>query len=95
MKIIATMHPDKFMVEATREELRQLHPERSLIIGEEFPIMPAVKTLNSLRMLDEDRLNYLGQRIGSLKENFEKIQDSYNALMLFDQLQKTVDNTEE
>lgn len=94
MKIIATMHPDKFMVEATREELRQLDADRSLIIGQEFPIMQAVKTLNTLRLLDEDRLNYLGRSIDSLKETFEKIQDSYNALMLFDRL-KTVDKIKE
>lgn len=94
MKIIATMAPDKFMVEMTREELRQLHPDRSLIIGEEFPIMQAVKTLNTLRMLPDDRLNYLGRCIDSLKETFEKIQDSHSALMLFDRL-KTVDKMEE
>lgn len=94
MKIIATIHPDKFMVEATREELRQLDENTCLIVGEEFPIMPAVETLNSLRTLDENRLNYMGQRIDSLKETFEEIQDSYHALMLFDRL-KTVDKEEE
>lgn len=90
MKIIATMAPDKFMVEMTREEIRQLDEDRSPIVGEEFPIMPAVKTLNTLRMLDLDRLNYLGQSIDRLKETFERIQDSHNALMLFDRL-STVD----
>lgn len=90
MKIIATMAPDKFMVEMTREELRQMDEDRSPQIGEEFPIMPAVKTLNTLRMLDLDRLNYLGQSIDRLKETFERIQDSHGALMLFDRL-KTVD----
>lgn len=86
MKIIATMAPDKFMVEMTRQELRQLDEDRSLIIGEEFPIMQAVKTLNALRMLDLDRMLYIGQSIDRLKEAFEEIQNSYNALMLFDRL---------
>ena len=90
MKIIGNMGPHTYMVEITREELQHLDKDRSIQIGVEFPIMPAVKTLDTLRSLDRLRLTYMSEHIDKLKSTFEDIQDSYNALMLFDRL-KSVD----
>jgi uncharacterized membrane protein len=90
MKIIASVDGQKYLAEVTSRELRELNSDVSITVGAEYEITKAAETLAALRSLSRTKLEYMGKHIKDLQSKFEDIEETYNALMLFD----TIKNSE-
>jgi len=91
MKIIASAGSSKWIAEIDSYELRELDSDVKLEIGAKFEIRKAAETLQTLRSLHRNKLDYIGRYINDLQVKFEEIEEAYDTLMMLD----TIKNSKE
>ena len=89
MKIIASAGSSKWIAEIDSYELRELDSEVKLEIGAKFEIRKAAETLQNLRSLNRNKLDYIGRYINDLQVKFEEIEEAYDALMMLDTIKNS------
>jgi hypothetical protein len=91
MKIIASAGTSKWIAEIDSYELRELDSEVKLEIGAKFEIRKAAETLQNLRSLNRNKLDYIGRYINDLQAKFSEIEEAYDALMMLDTIKHSED----
>jgi len=91
MKIIASAGSSKWIAEIDSYELRELDSEVKLEIGAKFEIRKAAETLQNLRSLNRNKLDYIGRYINDLQAKFSEIEEAYDALMMLDTIKHSED----
>lgn len=100
MKIIATIHDDKFLCEITSDEIAQLYGLRdssvveyrklNIQIGNEINLQKAIDILNDVRHLDQGKLAIIARHLQYALDQVETAKTTAEGLNLFDKLSKDI-----
>lgn len=94
MKIIANMENSKYLCELDYQELRKISNKLPKV-GEEYELTSVFDALETLDNLSKRNLSYLGSSIDKLKETYETVANTYQKLMLLEQIKNSTENLEE
>jgi hypothetical protein len=85
MKIIATT-TGGYICEISRPEAHIIFDSTVAHIGDENDLHKAYELLSAIRSLSKSQLHYLDQSISGLNKKFAEVQESYDKLMLLDNI---------